>query len=166
MWVDNYPGGLILKVWIDADSCPRSIRDVVGRACKRLCLDLIFVANREIPFDPNHNVSMVVVTEGESPADKYLIDQVKDDDLVITRDIPLAAELVTLSRKVINDRGIEYTTENVRERLSVRDFMANLRDLGLPTQERHSIFGKKEIAAFSAAFDRIITRSIKNKAKS
>jgi uncharacterized protein YaiI (UPF0178 family) len=97
------------------------------------------------------------VQTGEGRADAYIKEQVGPQDLVITRDIPLAAELVELGLVVVNDRGDLYTRENVRERLSLRNFMKELREVGLyesPLKE----FGKKEVKAFAATFDRILTQ--------
>lgn len=97
-------------------------------------------------------------------ADAFIKEQVGSGDLVITRDIPLAAELVELGPVVINDRGDLYTRENVRERLSIRNFMKELRDAGL-YENPTGMFGRKEVKAFAATFDRILTQLEKQSRK-
>lgn len=140
-------------VWVDGDSCPRPVRDILFRASKRQNLQLIFVANRPIPLKKSDLISLVQTSLEEGSADNYIIEHCRKGDLIITRDIPLASELVALNRMVLNDRGTIYTKENVRERLAQRDFNKMLRDAGLD-DDRSSNFGQKEIRAFSNAFDR------------
>lgn len=149
-----------MTVWIDADSCPKAVRDLVGRACKREAVALIFVANVPIPFEPDHPVQMVLVENKPGAADDYLVEKVQPGDLVISRDIPLAAALVEKKLLVLNDRGLVYSAENVRERLSVRNFMQELRERGLKPESTAS-FGKKELEAFARTFDREFTKAIR-----
>ena len=146
-------------IWIDGDSCPRPVRDILFRASKRESLQLIFVANRPIPLKKSDLISFIQTSKEEGSADNYIIENSVQGDLIITRDIPLAAELVERERKVLNDRGAVYTKENVRERLAQRDFNKMLREAGLD-DERSSNFGQKEIRAFSNAFDRTICQML------
>ncbi|WP_184748120.1 YaiI/YqxD family protein [Spirochaeta isovalerica] len=142
-----------MRVWVDADSCPRPVREIVERAAKRESIPLIYTANRPIPMEENELFSMVVTESKDQSADLYIVDNVRGDDLVITRDIPLADQLVEKDIAVLNDRGVLYTRENIKERLSVRNFMYELREYGGGV-ERHSAFGPKEKQAFANAFDR------------
>jgi uncharacterized protein YaiI (UPF0178 family) len=153
-----------MRVFIDADSCPVRVREIVCKAAKRRNFLAIFAANRPIPLPRNRNVRFIHVGEGEGRADAFIKEQVGSGDLVITRDIPLAAELVELGPVVINDRGDLYTRENVRERLSIRNFMKELRDAGL-YENPTGMFGRKEVKAFAATFDRILTQLEKQSRK-
>ncbi len=146
-----------MRVFIDADSCPVRVREIVCRAAKKRNFLAIFTANRQIPLPRNRNVRFILVAQGEGRADAYIKEQVGPGDLVITRDIPLAAELVDLGPVVVNDRGETYTKENVRERLSIRNFMKELREVGLYESPTGG-FGRKEVKAFAATFDRILTQ--------
>ena len=149
-----------MTIWIDADSCPVRIRQIVCKASLRLSLPLIFVANRSIPIINNKLITFVVTDAKEQSADNYIIASSKKGDLVITRDIPLATTLVENGVAVINDRGTLFTADNVRERLSIRDFMYEVRSNGLMT-DRMGVFSKKDIQNFSNTFDSVLTKLLK-----
>jgi len=138
---------------IDGDSCPRAVRDLAARAGKREGVPVVCYANRPIPFDEGLAVEMVVVEAVEGAADEALVSRAVIGDLALTRDIPLAALLVEKGVAAVNDRGALYTRENVRERLSVRDFMAGLNAVGLKP-ESTARYGKKEWDEFARTFDR------------
>jgi uncharacterized protein YaiI (UPF0178 family) len=140
-----------LTLHIDGDSCPRPVRDLAARAGVREGVAVVCYANRPIPFDLT--VEMVVVENTEGAADNALISRAQSGDLALTRDIPLAAALVEHGIAVVNDRGARYTRENIRERLSVRDFMAGLNAAGLKP-ESTARYGKKEWDEFARTFDR------------
>lgn len=146
-----------MKIWVDADSCPRQVRDIIQRASERLLLPLVFVANRPIPATKSARLSMIVAEAGPDAADDYIVDHAEPGDLAITRDIPLAKRLVDLDIRVINDRGTVYTAENVGERLSVRNMMLELYRNGL-MPERTGQFGKRELQDFSNALDRELSK--------
>lgn len=150
-------------LWIDADSCPRQVRDLVCRAAKRVSADVNFVANRKIPFDPAPHHRMFVCDATPDAADDYICENATGGDLVITRDIPLAKRLVSKCVRVINDRGTVYTETNINERLSMRNLMLDLYNNGI-MPERSGQFGKKEIQEFANALDRELTRLLKIKA--
>ncbi len=114
---------------------------------------MVCYANRPIPFSRGLPVEMVLVEKIEGAADRALVVRAAAGDLALTRDIPLAAELVEAGVAVVNDRGALYTRENVRERLSVRDFMAGLNAVGLKP-ESTARYGKKEWDEFVRTFDR------------
>lgn len=142
-----------MRLHIDGDSCPRAVRDLAARAGKRESVAVVCYANRPIPFDSNVAVEMVVVEKTEGAADRALIAAAVPGDLALTRDIPLAAELVEAGVAVLNDRGALYTRENIRERLSVRNFMAGLNAVGLKP-ESTAQYGKREWDEFARTFDR------------
>lgn len=110
-------------IWVDADSCPIRVREIIVKAAFRLSILAVFVANREIPLRKHKYIGLVITEKSEQSADIYIVECAKIGDLVITRDIPLAARLVNNGIAVINDRGMSFTKDNVNERLSIRNFM-------------------------------------------
>ena len=149
-----------MTIWVDADSCPVRIREIVARAAFKRKLRACFVANRTIPLPRLSCVSLEIVPPGDDGADERIVEAVEPGDFIITRDIPLAARLVEAGYNVLNDRGELYTKENIRERLSIRNFMKDLRASGLYESPAGG-FGDREVKAFSAAFDRELTRLLK-----
>jgi uncharacterized protein YaiI (UPF0178 family) len=148
-----------VKIFVDADSCPKLVRDAVLRAAKRTGVPAIFAANRPIPGIEGANICMEICPQTEGAADDYIVLHAEDGDFVITRDVPLAARLVEKSIVAINDRGRIYTEENIREQLSLRDFMVGLANNGLE-YERTASYGKKELKQFSDGFDKTLTKLI------
>lgn len=148
------------RVWVDGDSCPRELRDFLLRSADKRGFDLIFVGNRPLGIKEEGRVGVVRVAKGEGMADTYILEHIDPGtDLVVTRDIPLAAELVERGVAVLNDRGTVYEQENVHARLRERDLKAELRGQGL-IQEGRRTYGPKEIRAFAAAFDRMIVKKL------
>ncbi|NLK59601.1 MAG: DUF188 domain-containing protein [Treponema sp.] len=147
-------------LWVDADSCPVPVRDMICRTGKRLELTVCYVANRDIPRDADAPVTMIIADTTPDAADEYIVENSAPGDLVITRDIPLARRLVDNQIRVINDRGTVYTDENIRERLAMRNLMLELYTSGL-APEKTGQFGKKELNNFANALDREITRLLK-----
>jgi len=148
-----------MKIWIDADSCPRQVREITCRASTRLSIPILFVANRKIPFPPIPNAEMIIADDSPDAADDYIVEHAEYPDLVITRDIPLAKRLVDKQIPVINDRGTVYTERNINDRLSSRNLMLELYQIGI-TPEKTKQFGKKELQDFANALDRELTRLI------
>jgi hypothetical protein len=146
-----------VKIWVDADSCPVQVREIVIRAGEREKRPVVFVANRKIPFRKSVYASMVVVEKGPGVADEYICDHVEPDDMVITRDIPLAARLLDTDVVVINDRGERFTPNEIREKLSLRDLMQEMRLSGLMPEGQKG-FGPREVQAFANCFDRELRR--------
>ena len=148
-----------MKIWVDADSCPTKIRDIISKASKRVKVESIYVANRDIPVRLHDYVTKVVTSKESQSADIYIVNNSGINDIVVTRDIPLADELVDKGLTVLNDRGVIYTVENIKERLSLRDFMQEAREIGL-VYESTNRFGQKEIQKFSNAFDKVLRSKI------
>lgn len=144
-------------IWIDADSCPRQVREIICRTSIRLSIPINFVANRTIPFPENSLFKMIIADSTPDAADDYIVEHAIPVDMVITRDIPLAKRLVDNNILVLNDRGTVYTENNINERLSVRNLMLDLYQMGI-SPEKTGQFGKKELQDFSNALDREITR--------
>ncbi len=149
-----------MTIFVDADSCPKPVREAVLRAAKRTGVPAVFAANRVIPGIEGGNISMEVCPQKEGAADDFIVLHAVTGDLVVTRDIPLASRLVEKSIMVINDRGRIYTLENIREQLSIRDFIVGLAENGLEI-ERSPSYGKKELKQFSDGFDKILTKLIR-----
>lgn len=146
-----------VTLWVDADSCPRAIRDIVCRAGKRLAAPVVFAANHAVAFPKECRVRMIVLPQEKDAADDYIAENAVAGDIVVTRDIPLAKRLVDQNLAVINDRGTLYTRENIGERLSIRNFMLDLRNSGLSPEPTRK-FGAKEIKAFADTFDKTLVK--------
>ena len=144
-----------ITIWIDADACPKPIREVVYRAAFRLSLPVTIVANTFLQT-PAH-VKSVQVGKGSDVADQYIVEQLQPRDMVITTDIPLAALAVEKGAVVLDHRGEIYTEENVRERLSMRDFMKEIRDNGVITGGP-APFGPKDVEHFANSLNAILTK--------
>lgn len=148
-----------MKLWLDADAAPRAVKEVCYRVSDRLALETILVANQrlQLPVGFQH-VSAVRVEGGPDVADLYIAEHAKRGDVAVTADIPLAALLVPKGVVVIDPRGDEYTEESIGERLSVRNFMDDLRSTGVQAGG-HAAYGAREKAAFANALDRALTRA-------
>jgi uncharacterized protein YaiI (UPF0178 family) len=150
-----------MKIWIDADAAPRAVKEVVFRAAHRLGIETILVANSPQPIPKSAlTVRSVVVGQGANVADQYIVVHSQPGDLAITADIPLAAELVDSRVAVIDPRGDEYNDSNIAARLSMRDFLDELRGTGAPTGGA-APYGPKDTKAFASSFDRLITKLVK-----
>lgn len=147
---------------IDGDSCPRTVRNLAAKAGNREGVPVVCYANRPIPFEAGLAVEMVVVEAVEGAADRALVARARPGDLALTRDIPLAADLVEAGVSVLNDRGALYTQENIRERLSVRNFMADLNAVGLKP-ESTKVYGKREWDEFVRTFDREFMKLVRRR---
>ena len=142
-------------IWVDADACPRVIKDILYRAAERVQVELVLVANRPLHTPPSRFIRSTRVGAGFDVADRYIADTVQPGDLVITADIPLAADVVDKEAIALNPRGELYTEENIRERLAMRDLMDQLRSTGMETGGPPE-FSKKDRMAFANALDRIL----------
>ncbi|MBN2652408.1 MAG: YaiI/YqxD family protein [Spirochaetales bacterium] len=149
-----------MKIFLDADSCPLRVRSIILKASQRLKIPTYFVANVPISVEGSEYAEFVLVEQGPDIADDYIYDHAEVGDLVITRDIPLAAKLVEKKLAVINDRGVEYTQDNVQSRLSIRDFMYDMREAGFVV-EKTSNFSEKDLRLFASTFDKLITKMSK-----
>ncbi len=148
-----------MKIWVDADAAPRDVKEIVYRAALRLQLETILVANKRLNTPLNNPyVSATWVPGGPDAADQHIADQAQPGDVAITADIPLAAILVDKGVVVLDPRGEQYTQENVKERLSIRNFMHSLRGAGVETGGAGA-YGKRDKQAFAAALDRVLRAS-------
>ncbi|MFZ2448092.1 MAG: YaiI/YqxD family protein [Syntrophobacteraceae bacterium] len=152
-----------MRIWVDADACPGDIKELIIRAAIRLKIAAVFVANKYISVPESAYISAVRVGMGPEVADDFIARSAEACDFVITQDIPLASVLVPRGVVVIDPRGGLYSEENIRERLSIRNFMQDIREAGGITPGPKQ-FGRREKQRFSATFDRELTRCLKKAA--
>lgn len=139
-------------VWVDADACPSAIKDIILKAAVTRPIATIFVANKPIYFPTSPFLSAVQVGQGSDIADQYIVEHAKSGDLVITQDIPLAALLVPKEIAVMSVHGALFTPDNIGERLSIRNFMQELRDSGGRTKGPKA-FDSQDKQKFARTFD-------------
>ncbi len=154
------PAEAKLQIWVDADACPKVIKDILFRAAERVKVPMTLVANQPLRTPPSRFIKSVQVGAGFDVADNYIVQQLNAGDLVITADIPLAAEVIEKGGQAINPRGELYTTENIRQRLTMRDFMDQMRASGVDTGGP-PIFNHGDRQAFANQLDRLLTASEK-----
>ena len=152
----DYP----FSIWVDADSCPVDDRQIIIRFAKRLHLKVFFAANHTIPIPKSDFFEMIIADASPDAADNIIVERTQPDDIVVTRDISLANRLLEKNITVINDRGTLFTPENIREKLSMREFNKSLFENGL-ISEKSSTFGKKEVNQFANCLDREIQKKLR-----
>lgn len=146
-----------ITIWVDADACPAVVKEILFRAAERTQTKLTLVANKPLRTPPSPLITSVRVPLGEDVADHYIVCNLEQHDLVITSDIPLAAEVIANRCQALNPRGQLYTKENIADRLGMRDFMDSLRASGIETGGPPPLH-KKDQQTFANALDRILTR--------
>ena len=122
-----------MKIWVDADACPVVIKDILFRAAERTKVELTLVANRSVRTPPSPFIKMLQVTAGFDVADNEIVKRLGVGDLVITADVPLAAEVIEKGGNALNPRGELYSADSIKGRLDMRDFLDNLRASGIDT---------------------------------
>jgi len=122
-----------MQIWVDADACPNVIKEVLFRAAERTGMMVTLVANQIIRTPPSKYLRTLRVEAGFDVADNEIVRRTEPGDLVITADIPLAAEVIEKGGVALNPRGERYTTETIKERLNMRDFMDTMRASGVQT---------------------------------
>jgi uncharacterized protein YaiI (UPF0178 family) len=147
-----------MQIWVDADACPNVIKEILFRAADRVAVPVILVANQFIQVPRSPHIRTVQVTAGFDVADNYIVQQAEPGDLVITADIPLASEAIDKGCLALNPRGELYTTENIRQRLNMRDFMDTLRGSGIDTGGPPA-FSQADRMAFANHLDRLLAKS-------
>jgi uncharacterized protein YaiI (UPF0178 family) len=122
-----------MKIWVDADACPVVIKEILFKAAERTETQMTLVANQQIRVPPSRFISSIQVSSGFDVADDEIVRRLDAGDLVITGDIPLAADVIEKGGQALNPRGELYTAENIKARLNIRDFMDTLRGSGIDT---------------------------------
>ena len=151
-----------MKIWVDADACPKVIKDILFRAAERTRVELILVANQYLQIPQSKFIKSMQVPHGFDVADNEIVKQIDAGDLVITADIPLAAEIIAKGGHALNPRGELYTTDTIKARLSMRDFMEILRSSGIQTGGP-SALSKSDRLAFANSLDKFLVRHVNNR---
>jgi uncharacterized protein YaiI (UPF0178 family) len=145
-----------MQIWVDADACPNPIKEILFRAAVRVKVALTLVANRPIRIPPSPYIKAFRVGSGFDMADNWIAQQVASGDLVITADIPLAATVIERKGFALNPRGEFYSLENISERLTMRNFMEELRSTGVDIGGP-SAFSQADRQAFANQLDRFLS---------
>ncbi len=146
-----------MHIWVDADACPVVIREILFRAAERTQTAMTLVANQTIATPPSSVINSLRVSQGFDVADNEIVKRTRANDLVITSDIPLAAEVIDKDALALSPRGELYTRENVRSRLNMRDFMETMRASGVHTGGPPAL-SQSDRQAFANHLDRILAR--------
>lgn len=145
-----------MQIWVDADACPKVVKETLFRAADRVAVQVTLVANQLLSVPPSKYIKMLQVPLGFDVADSEIVKRMSTDDLVITSDIPLAAEVIEKGGYALNPRGEFYTAENIRERLNIRDFMDSLRAGGVETGGPPAL-SQSDRKSFANQLDRFLT---------
>lgn len=146
-----------MQLWVDADACPNVIKTILFRAAERVEILCILVANQAIAIPPSKWIERRVVSAGFDVADNYIVEHVLPNDLVVTADIPLAAEVIEKGALAVNPRGELYTRENIKQRLAMRDFMEQMRSSGVQT-DGPATFNQQDRKAFANTLDKLLVQ--------
>lgn len=144
-----------MKIWVDADACPGVIKEILFRAAERTKIETTLVVNQLLRVPPSPYIRALQVPAGFDVADNRIAQEVQPGDLVITADIPLAAQVIEREGFALNPRGEFYTRDNIRERLTMRNFMEELRGSGVDISGP-STFNQGDRQAFAAQLDRFL----------
>jgi uncharacterized protein YaiI (UPF0178 family) len=144
-----------MHIWVDADACPKVIKDILFRAATRTGIPLTLVANQTLHVPPSPLIRSVQVAAGFDVADNEIVKRVAAGDLVITSDLPLAVEVIEKGVHVLSHRGEWYSAANIRPLLNMRDFMDNLRASGIQTGGPPPM-SQSERQAFAGHLDRFL----------
>ncbi|WP_262967124.1 YaiI/YqxD family protein [Methylobacter psychrophilus] len=148
-----------MQIWIDADACPKMLKDILFRVAERTKIMTTLVANQYLQTPPSRNIKLLQVHSGFDVADNVIVKNLSAGDLVITGDIPLAYEVICKGGHAINHRGERYTEDNIKDRLNIRDFMDTLRGSGIDTGGP-SALNSKDIQAFANQLDKFLTQQL------
>lgn len=145
-----------MKIWVDADACPNPVKEIIFRTANRLSITTILVANQFLRVPPSKFIRAIQVGGGFDAADDHIVEHAEVDDIAITADIPLAAELVEKGVRVLSPRGDAFTPDNVRQQLAMRDFMDTMRSSGALMEGGPPAYSERDKQAFANALDRLL----------
>lgn len=148
-----------MQIWVDADACPVAVKEMLFRAAERTGVLITLVANHPMRLPASSSLRFLQVEAGFDVADNEIVQRLAAGDLVITADIPLAAEAIAKDAWALNPRGEFYTKENIQARLTMRDFMESLRSSGVQTGGPSS-FSNKDKLAFAQQLDKFLARNL------
>ena len=147
-----------MKIWVDADSCPVVVKEILYRAAKRTEVQLTLIANQALSTPLSSNITSVQVHPGFDIADEEIIKRSEPGDLVITSDIPLAAQVIEKGGHALSPRGEMYTKENIGARLNMRDFLDTMRSSGIEMSGGPAAFNQHDKQEFANQLDRFLTK--------
>ena len=147
-----------MQIWVDADACPKVIKEILYRAAQRAQCSLVLVANQSLAIPKSPFIKAIRVEHGFDVADSYIVQQVSPGDRVITADIPLAAEVIEKGAAALNPRGESYSQNTIKQKLTMRDFMDELRGSGVMTGGPPPL-SQTERREFANALDRYLNQS-------
>ena len=147
-----------MKIWFDADACPGVVKEILYRAADRTGVQLTLVANQALNVPSSSNISSLQVPKGFDVADDEIVTRLNAGDLVITGDIPLAAEVIDKGGHALSPRGEMHTTENIRARLNMRDFLDTMRSSGVEMGGGPAAYSQRDKQTFANELDRFLTR--------
>ena len=150
-----------MHIWVDADACPAVIKDILFKAARRTKLPLSLVANHSMSVPPDKHITLTQVPSGFDAADDYIVEKREAGDLVITNDIPLAADVLAKNALALNNRGEEYDKSSIKQILGMRDFMETMRSSGEHTGGPKA-FSQRDKQNFANALDRLLTQGLRN----
>ena len=150
-----------MKIWVDADACPAVAREILFRAADRTGVQVTLVANQPVNTPLSKNINSLQLPGGFAIADDEIVKRLEPGDLVITSDIPLAAEVIEKGGHALSPRGELHTTENIRAKLNMRDFMDTMRSSGVQMGGGPSAYGQRDKQEFANNLDRFLTRYAK-----
>jgi len=150
-----------MHIWVDADACPAVIKDILFKAARRTKLPLSLVANHSMSVPPDKHITLTQVPSGFDAADDYIVEKCEAGDLVITNDIPLAADVLAKNALALNSRGEEYDKSSIKQILGMRDFMDTMRSSGEHTGGPKA-FSQRDKQNFANALDRLLTQGLRN----
>jgi uncharacterized protein YaiI (UPF0178 family) len=148
-----------VKIWVDADACPVVVKEILFRAADRTGVELTLVANQALSTPSSANINTLQVPRGFDVADDEIVKRLSAGDLVITSDIPLAAEVIEKGGHALSPRGELHTTENIRARLNMRDFLDTMRSSGVEMGGGPAAFSQRDKQEFANNLDRFLTRN-------
>jgi len=148
-----------VQIWVDADACPVVVKEMLYRAAMKRKVTATFVANQPLRTPKSPFLKTIRVGSGFDVADEYIVENVSAGDLVITADIPLASDVIAKDGHAINPRGNVYTKDNIGQRLSMRNFLEDVRSSGIQTGGPPPI-NAADKQAFGNALDRFLTQAL------
>ena len=154
-----------MHIWVDADACPKVIKDILFRAAQRVRVAMTLVANQPLRVPHSELIKAVQVPSGFDQADAWIVEQISAGDLVITADIPLASESIDKGATALNPRGELYTKDNVRQRLVMRDLMDELRGSGADVGGGPPPLNQQDRREFANQLDRLLAKASKTNAR-
>ena len=146
-----------MNIWVDADACPVVIKEILFRAAERVKVPTVFVANTNLQLPKSDFISMLVVGQGFDVADREIVSQMQEGDLVITSDIPLAADVIAKGGFALSARGEQFSSDNIRAKLTMRNYMDELRQAGVQTGGQ-AAFSQTDRKAFADKLDALLAR--------